>query len=198
MAIPERLLGLRGFIFDMDGTLTDSMPFHIRAWQQVLERRGISEGKEYFLAHGGVPSFVMGGKLRERFGLTESAEALAREKTENYRRLIPGIRAFPWVVPFLTEARERGIRLAVGTGTLRENARDVLRAAGISGFFDTVVTSADVTRYKPEPDTFLLCAERLGLRPSECAVFEDSPLGFEAAKRGVFSLVKVMGGQLCA
>ena len=65
MAIPERLLGLRGFIFDMDGTLTDSMPFHIRAWQQVLERRGISEGKEYFLAHGGVPSFVMGGKLRE-------------------------------------------------------------------------------------------------------------------------------------
>lgn len=197
MAIPERLLGLRGFIFDMDGTLTDSMPFHIRAWQQVLERRGISEGKEYFLAHGGVPSFVMGGKLRERFGIKESAEALAREKTENYRRLIPGIRPFPWVIPFLTEARERGTGLAVGTGTLRENARDVLRAAGLDGFFGTVVTSADVTRYKPEPDTFLLCAEKLGLQPSECTVFEDSPLGFEAAHRGGFSLVKVRDGQLC-
>ena len=181
----------------MDGTLVVSMPFHIMAWQQVLERRGIHEGKEYFLAHGGVPSFVMGGKLRERFGIKESAEALAREKTENYRRLIPGIRPFPWVIPFLTEARERGTGLAVGTGTLRENARDVLRAAGLDGFFGTVVTSADVTRYKPEPDTFLLCAEKLGLQPSECTVFEDSPLGFEAAHRGGFSLVKVRDGQLC-
>ena len=58
-------------------------------------------------------------------------------------------------------------------------------------------SSADVTRYKPEPDTFLLCAEKLGLQPSECTVFEDSPLGFEAAHRGGFSLVKVRDGQLC-
>lgn len=54
-----------------------------------------------------------------------------------------------------------------------------------------------MTRYKPEPDTFLLCAEKLGLQPSECTVFEDSPLGFEAAHRGGFSLVKVRDGQLC-
>ncbi len=179
LEIPEGEFG--GYIFDCDGTLADNMPLHYRAWSRAMEDFGGTYPEELFYQWGGRPTAHIVEALNERFGLSMEVDAVVRRKEEVYLSLIPEVEPMGPVVEFARS--RRGIApMAVASGGHRELVVATLEALGILEWFGAVVCAEDYERGKPHPDPFLLAAERLGVAPGECVVFEDSPTGIEAAK----------------
>ncbi len=192
----EFLNGVRGAVFDLDGTLVDSMPLHIAAWQETMDPYGIKVSSSWLMNHGGIPSRIIAEMLRSgREELLPDPLTLASVKTRNYRRRIHEIRVFPAMEAVLRHLKERGIPMAVGTGTQRQNAETIIAETILRDYIREVVSEADITKPKPDPETFLLAAERIGAVPEECAVFEDSPIGIAAAVSGNFITVRVVSGK---
>lgn len=186
VTLPEKLYG--GYIFDLDGTLVDSMPTHFRAWRWALRKNGapadIFEWDE-FNAHGGMFAVDIVAKLNRDYGLNMSPETVADEKRRCYCELLESepLPIIPETVELVRRLREQGIPYAIGTGSMILGAQETLRSAGLDGWFPIMVTPGDVPpgRGKPNPDIFLLCAERMGVKPEECIVFEDAFPGISAA-----------------
>lgn len=175
----------RAFIFDMDGTIVDNMGYHTRSWLEFFSRRGHAVDETAFFAAtaGRTGHEIIGQYLGEGLGHDHVA-ALIDEKEVLYREIYaPHLRAVEGFGALLGAARAAGIRLAVGTAAPPSNVDFTLDGLGLRGQFDTIVGAADVKRGKPEPDVFLLAAQRCGADPAHCIVFEDAPLGVEAARR---------------
>jgi HAD superfamily hydrolase (TIGR01509 family) len=174
------------FIFDLDGTLADTMPAHFRAWTEVARRYRLSFPEPRFYSLGGVPTAKIAGMLISEAGLDLDAQAVALEKERVYvdGLLAPGavIRAIPEVVAIAEHSRALG-PLAVASGSVRRLVDRTLAALGIADWFAAVVTAEDTPRHKPEPDVFLEAARRLGADPARCTVYEDTDIGLEAARR---------------
>lgn len=174
----------KAFIFDMDGTLVDNMHVHSDAWRILLEENGIEMDEHKFLvATAGrtnreiIPE-VFGGISDER--ITELAvrkENLYREAFLPHRKPIAGL------VEFLDEAKGLGIKMAVATAASNPNMEFILDGLDLRKYFDAITTASDVKVGKPDPAMFLVSADKLGVSPSSCMVFEDALGGFEAAKR---------------
>lgn len=173
------------FIFDMDGTLVDSMPFHIQAWTDMLTGLGVQTTPEAFLRQ-------TGGKtnrqiLREIFGdgLTEAEIAShIRRKEALYRSLYrPYLKPLPGLIPFLNEAERLHIPMAVATSAGKTNRDFVLQGLGVESYFSVVVGVEEIREGKPDPEIFMKAAERLAATPADCLVFEDALAGIEAASR---------------
>jgi beta-phosphoglucomutase len=174
-----------GFIFDMDGVLVDSMPFHVEAWVQVLGQQGVHKTREEFLRD-------LAGKtnraiLRRWFGPTfpdADMAALEARKETLYRRLYrPALKPLDGLLDFLAAATRLGIPMAVATAAGRANRGFVLDGLGIRQYFTAAVGPEEVPDGKPHPGMFLRAAEHLGLPPARCLVFEDALAGVEAATR---------------
>ncbi len=172
------------FLFDLDGTLVDSMPHHDAAWVEWHARRGVAMDREgFFASTAGRSNPDILADMFPELGMAEH-EAMAQEKEEIYREraarslgLIAGAKAF------VGAARGAGLRLAVCTAATPENMALAFAVHGIDRWVDTVVSPADGLRGKPHPDIFLEAARRLGADPEHCIVFEDAPLGVQAARR---------------
>ncbi len=190
----DLLKNFEGLIFDLDGTLVNSMQFHIKAWQEVGEKRGVSIPADYLAENGGRPSLLIAGELASRYAFSESPELLQKEKTENYVRHIPELFIYPDMLPLLDFALSSGISMIIGTGTLRSNVEAVMKHTGLDRYITSFVCSDQVKKHKPHPDTFLLAAEIMGKSPDRCLVFEDAPLGVEAARRGGMDCCVVRDG----
>jgi beta-phosphoglucomutase family hydrolase len=177
-------------IFDCDGTLVDTMPAHYEAWVATLSRYGISFPEDQFYAWGGWPTRKVAEALLRQAGVPLDPEQLAREKEAAFER---GAHLVRPIEPVVRVAREhRGRRpLAVATGGVRHVVEPVLARLGLLDWFETIVTSDDVTRYKPEPDVYLEAARRLGVPPAGCLVYEDTEPGLEAARRAGMSCIDV-------
>jgi beta-phosphoglucomutase family hydrolase len=175
----------RAFIFDMDGTIVDNMAFHTRSWITFFERRGKDidpgeffrstagrQGKEIIRAH-------MGEHLQDHevSVLNQEKESVYRELYAPHRKTVAGFEQL------IAQAKARGVALAVATAAPNANIEFTLDGLDLRRHFDTVAGAADVARGKPNPDVFLLAAERCGVAPADCIVFEDAPLGVEAARR---------------
>ena len=184
------------FIFDIDGTIIDSMPWHGRSWEAFLTRRGLAYEGEAFLRRtaGRTGTEIM----RELFGPMgdDAAWALVHEKEDVYRELfapafceIAGFRAFA------RAARGEGIRIACATAGDAKNIAFALSGLGMADEFDAVAGAHDVARGKPAPDLFLLAAQRLGVDPARAIVFEDAPLGIEGARRAGMYAVAITSGE---
>lgn len=175
----------RAFIFDMDGTIVDNMGFHTRSWLEFFSRRGhaVDEAAFFAATAGRTGHEIIGQFLGD--GLEhDDVTALINEKEVLYREIYaPHLRAVEGFGALVSAAQAAGIRLAVGTAAPPSNVDFTLDGLGVRELFDTVVGAADVKRGKPEPDVFLLAAERCGADPAHCIVFEDAPLGVEAARR---------------
>ena len=175
----------RAFIFDMDGTIVDNMVYHTRSWVAFFARRGQHiDGAEFFRATAGrqgseIIRHFLGADLSdaEVRALNVEKEAVYRELYAPHRATVDGFEAL------ILDARRDGIALLVGTAAPDENIAFTLDGLDLRRHFDGVVGAADVARGKPHPDVFLLAAERAGARPENCIVFEDAPLGVEAARR---------------
>lgn len=175
----------RAFIFDMDGTIVDNMAFHTKSWLAFFARRGQTlDADEFFRATAGrqgheIMSTYMGAHLTK-----EESAALDFEKESLYRELYaPHLAAVEGFVDFIGRAKADGIKLAVATAAPTENIDFTLDGLALRQQFDAIAGAADVARGKPNPDVFLLAAQRAGALPANSIVFEDAPLGVEAARR---------------
>jgi len=176
------------YLFDLDGTLIDSMPVHLRAWEFALQRVGLQVpfDEAYFYSLGGVPTLESAVIFGQHYGLTFDAHQLVDEKELLYLSLLHDVRLIEPVAAFAKRvARTHPVAIVTGGGP--EIALPALDATGLRALFPTVVTPHDVApgRGKPAPDMFLLAAARLGVTPGDCLVFEDALPGGAAGMQVV-------------
>lgn len=180
----------RAYLFDCDGTIADSMPLHYVAWKKALSEWNCSFDENLFYSWGGKPVRKIVADLNEMHGLNMPVEALAARKESYYHEQLPQLKAIPEVVEHIEEAHGR-IPFAVVSGSRRASVVGSLTALGLLEKFDTLVCAEDYTHGKPAPDGFLLAAEKLGVAPKDCLVFEDTELGIEAATAAGMASVMV-------
>ena len=174
----------RAFIFDLDGTLADTMPAHFLAWTAIARKHGLLFPEPRFYALGGVPTTKIAAMLIQEAGLSLDAQAIALEKEQAYfDGLGPdGIQGIQPVLELARRHRAEG-PLAIASGGVRRVVMRSLEALGIVDWFDAIVAAEDTARHKPEPDVFLEAARRLNAEPAACTVYEDTDIGLEAARR---------------
>jgi beta-phosphoglucomutase family hydrolase len=171
----------RALIFDVDGTLADTMHHHYEAWRDVISRYGIELTEQLFVELAGQPSTSVARVIAERTGIDLDPRRTAAEKEAAYIHHVDTIGPIEPVAALARSAHGR-LPMGLATGERREISRRVVRATGLAELFDAFVTADDVTHHKPHPETFLRCAELLGVEPAACQVFEDSVSGMEAAR----------------
>jgi HAD superfamily hydrolase (TIGR01509 family) len=187
---------MTALIFDLDGTLVDTVYAHVFAWQRALAEMGMPiEGWRIHRRIG------MSGGLFARAVAREvgrplddvEAEAVQLRHGELFREVLPERRPLPGAVELLAELRERGIVHGIATSGRRPEIDASLEAIGV-GSETTVVERGDVRRAKPEPDLFLECARRLGAEPEDCYVVGDAVWDLLAARRARMLSVGVLSG----
>ncbi len=173
----------KAVLWDLDGVLVDSAPFHFQAWQELFQSVGKGFADADFRRTFGLRNDAI---LTDILGELASAEVerLAQRKEGLYRDKVAGrVAAIPGAIDLLRRLQQRGRKIAIVSSTPRENVRVVLRSLGLEGVFETVVAEEDAPKGKPDPQGFLVAAEKLGVAAAECVVIEDAPGGVEAAKR---------------
>ncbi len=186
-----------GYIFDCDGTLADSMVVHHQAWRAALSEHGATFDFDWSLlmSRAGMSLLQTVEELNLQFGLTMDPLAVTAAQRAMYERLLPTVQPIVPVVELaLRVARSRPV--SVASGGESQVVRRTLELIGLGQTFPVVVTAEDVLRGKPAPDMFLLAAERMGVSPTDCVVFEDSALGIEAAERAGMASVLVRSPSL--
>lgn len=180
----------RAYLFDCDGTIVDSMPLHYIAWKKSLAEWDCVYDEKLFYAWGGRPIREIISLLNEMQGLNMPVEAVAARKESLYFELLPQLKAIPEVLEHIDLQYGR-IPMAVVSGSRRDSVVGSLTVTNLLDKFDTLVCAEDYKNGKPAPDGFLLAAERLGVAPAECLVFEDTELGIQAATAAGMASVKV-------
>jgi beta-phosphoglucomutase family hydrolase len=174
----------KAVIWDMDGVIADTGPYHRSAWQRVFRKRGVKFTKEDFRRNFGQRNdTIIRNTLGEQIFQSE-IDAIAREKEETFRKVVrQKIKPFPGAVELLQSLRKHGFKIALASSAPIENIQLIIEGLGISNYFHSIVTGRDVSEGKPSPQGFLLAAQRLGVEPKSCIVIEDAVAGVAAAKR---------------
>ena len=188
--IPNRAFG--GYIFDCDGTIADNMPLHYRAWSMAMADFGGEYPEELFYAWGGRPTAVIVGLLNEKYGLALDVDETVQRKEKYYLTLISEVVPVPEVME-IVKSMHGIVPLSVASGGHRELVEATLDVFGIRDLFQAIVCVEDYERGKPHPEPFLLAAKLMSVPPEDCVVFEDSPIGIEAAKAANMAWVHVPG-----
>ncbi len=170
-------------IFDMDGVLIDSFNAHYQSWLEMAGRRGLSISQQQFQASFGstarhsMAQFWGAGRFSD-----DDMKAMALEKEADFRRIIAvDFPAMPGAADLIARLHKAGFGVAVGSSAPRENVAPAIERLGVQEWLGAVVTGSDVQHGKPDPQIFLVAAERLGLPPARCVVIEDAPVGITAA-----------------
>ena len=184
----------KALIFDLDGTLINSMPLHVLAWTTVYKERGYAFNPQTIYDLGGMSSkdVVL---YFNRHGLEiNDVDAFVARKVEVYRSHFDKLHTFKPIENILRDGKAKGQLIGIGTGTQRVNVDTILNFLNLDKCVDVSVSANDVTRHKPFPDTFLKAAQLLKLQPCECIVLEDGPLGIKSALDGGFDCIEVENG----
>jgi beta-phosphoglucomutase-like phosphatase (HAD superfamily) len=174
--------GTRGLIFDLDGTLADTMPYHFKGWKLACRKFGADIDKAFLRKYTGTPGWIIADKIIEKCnleGIVTIEELMDEKLIEFYKdqHLVKPI------VPVVEIVKKYFgvLPMAVGTGGHREAVERTLNITDLRKYFNIVVTANDVENFKPHPETFLKCAALMNIEPEFIEVFEDGELGIEAA-----------------
>ena len=178
IVVPEYV---RGLVFDCDGTLVDSMPLHMKAWEYVITSRGGPWDLEFFNSKKGMPESRIVALYNEEFARSHSPEDIVRTKHQYFRAHASEFKPIAHVVDVVRRYRDI-LPMAVVSGGVREIVNLELEALHIREHFRVILTADDAIRPKPAPDLFLEAAIRIGVAPEFCQAFEDGDLGLEAAR----------------
>lgn len=177
---------IEGVLCDLDGTLVNSEPFHLRAWNMLIEREGHKPPSPHWNDDCiGLPDAYARDKTYDTFPDMRKYPNLLEMKQDVFRDLIAqnGEKlAYPGMAERLERLRRAGLKLAVGTNSVMKNTRASLSAAGLLQFFPVIVTLDRVQCGKPDPEIYRTAAEELGLAPERCVVLEDSTAGLASGK----------------
>jgi len=186
---------IKACIFDLDGVIVDTAKYHFLAWKRLAEELGFEFKEEHNERLKGVSRVRSLEILLEVGGLsfsTAEKERMATQKNEWYLKYILKMKPdeiLPGVLPFLSELRRAGVKIALGSAS--KNAPLILQQVEITDYFDVIIDGNKVSKAKPDPEVFLKAAEELGLNPGDCVVFEDAEAGVEAALSGNMRCVGV-------
>jgi HAD superfamily hydrolase (TIGR01509 family) len=180
----------KAYLFDCDGTIADSMPLHYVAWNKALSEWGCDFKEDLFYAWGGMPVTEIIATLNRNHGLNMPVEELSLRKERLYFEVLPQLKAVPEVLEHI-EISHGQIPFAVVSGSTRDSVTASLETLKILDRFDTLVCAGDYQKSKPDPEPFLMAAERLGVAPEDCLVFEDTDMGIQAATAAGMASVKV-------
>jgi len=172
----------KAFLFDLNGTMIDDMPYHIRAWYGVLNDLGANVSLERMKEECyGKNHELLERMFPGRFSETEKNE-MSLKKEKNYQeKFKPELKLIKGLGEFLRKTHEAGIKNAVGSAAVLFNVDFVLDGLNIRQYIDVIICADDVHESKPHPETYLQCAELLEIEPQDCLVFEDAPKGAECA-----------------
>ena len=182
-----------GVIWDVDGTLVDTAEMHFEAWRRTCRELGRDFTREDFAATFGRRNpEIMKELFGDRFTSTEIDE-VADRKEDYYRDAVrtDGVTLLPGVAALLTDLRDGGFRQAIGSSAPRLNVDLILQITNTGDFFAGISACEDAQRGKPDPQVFLIAAQRMGIPPENCLVFEDAVAGIEAARNGGMRSVAV-------
>jgi beta-phosphoglucomutase len=172
----------KAFLFDMNGTMIDDMQYHIKAWHHLLNElgAGISMARmkeECYGKNDELLERIFPGRFSE-----EEKKTMSWEKERQYQETFrPHLRLLDGLQELLEKAGKQDIKMAIGSAAIMFNIDFVLDELNIRSYFDALISANEVKRSKPDPETFLACAEKLHVSPADCLVFEDAPKGVEAA-----------------
>ena len=190
MKLPIPAGAFKAYLFDCDGTIVDSMPLHYIAWKTALAEWNCPFPEDLFYTWGGKPVDEIISTLNEMHGLHMPVKQVGNRKEGLYFDLLPQLKAIPEVVEHI-EAQQGYIPFAVVSGGRRNSVIRSLTAVHLLDRFQTIVGAEEYIHSKPAPDAFLLAAERLGVAPADCLVFEDTDLGIQVATAAGMASVRV-------
>ncbi len=179
-----------GYIFDLDGTLADTMPAHYMSWRRITQKHGLEFSEDRFYSLGGVPTERIFNILAEEQGKTLNAAECAHEKENAFVDLISEVEPIEPVLE-VVRLNHGKVPMAVATGAMRWVMERILNQLEITDYFQAFVCSEDTQRHKPFPDVFLEAATRLGVAPEKCCVYEDAQLGIEAGQAAGMHVIDV-------
>ena len=184
----------RAVLWDVDGTLLDSADYHWLAWRETMAGEGFDLSRERFAASFGWRNDAI---LRDWLGpdlIEAEIERIGDLKESRYRELMRegGVNPLPGVRRWLERLRAAGWRQAVASSAPRLNVEAILGALEIAPFFGAITSAEDVQRGKPDPQVFLIAAEKLGVAPNRCIVVEDAPAGIEGGRRAGMHTIGVL------
>ena len=181
-----------GYIFDLDGTLVDTMPLHYRAWDEAMRSVGLTVplDEELFYSLGGVPTRRVAELIAAHYALTIDPHAVFEHKESLFRALQKDAQL---IEPVVEIARRMSLTrpVSIASGGPRDIVHRMLQLSGLASLFTVVITPEDVEHGKPAPDMFLLAARRMGVAPADCLVFEDAEPGMRAAEAAGMKWVRV-------
>jgi beta-phosphoglucomutase-like phosphatase (HAD superfamily) len=174
--------GIKGLIFDLDGTLADTMPYHFNGWRVACQKFGADIDTAFLRKHTGTPGWIIADEIIKKCNLKGKVtiDQIMDEKLTEFFREQHQVKPIVPVVEIVKKYHGK-LPMAVGTGGHREAVERTLEITGLRKYFDIVITANDVDHFKPHPETFLKCAALMNIEPEFIEVFEDGDLGIEAA-----------------
>ena len=182
----------KAVIWDMDGVIADTAPYHFKAWQKIFQKRGVNFTQDDFTHYFGqrndtIIRNTLGGQISQ-----SEVDAIANEKERTYRKFVKqNIKPLPGAIKLINSLGEHGFKIALASSAPIENIRLVTQGLGIENCFQAIVTGRDVIEGKPSPQGFLLAAQKLGVEPKNCVVIEDAIAGVTASKRAGMHCIAV-------
>jgi len=186
----------KALLFDLDGTLVDSEHFHYAVWNEILAESDVQLDYADFLKNfAGIPLPGNAKRLKELYEIESSLDVLISKKEEltNERLITSKIELMPYVQETLDFFLTKGVAMALVTASKRPDVDVLFKKNGLNKYFNLLVTRSDVTRSKPDPESYNMAVKGIGFPKNECLVFEDTLNGILAAKNAELTCFAIQG-----